>query len=535
MASLLPETPGRGRSRFSKALPSAPRKDSPKRRTKPTDTPLPALPKNAMPAPITIPRRPVGGGDGQKVGRPKASSVSTTISSVSTTISSGYSESLGLSDASDARSDTRSDSSSDERESLSGIDSEESGSPPPPLPQNDIQRRNLARSPKTPPQTHVLAQSSSGYSCAPTVTELWKRRSHKSDRSIKFPDLKLDRSNGSTAVSPPKQQEQSNRPIPFKLPRSNSGFRKHIPARPAPPQPPTHSALMGAKVTKLKEKHSRGKLDGIGTEDVGNISRQSNGIPQAQDENVSPIRLPTPKYNSGERGRLVETVRSPHTPTEASTPELPKRSDSRPKTDETTSRSSTQESSSRPSTHENGLLPSLSVTSSSDPVADYLTSTPSHSRDPSETLTITTTPITKSSPVTHSPNSTSTSTVRLPTPQKITFPTYPRAAHLSTKSANSLSPSFSPSFSPTSGIAIGPPLSNVQLDCYQSHRFMRNTRNKFCPVACMICARQDSEQRWRCSWCCLSACGSCMSLLAKVPDKDLRVVLDKIGRKGVRS
>ncbi|EPE37045.1 hypothetical protein GLAREA_09208 [Glarea lozoyensis ATCC 20868] len=521
MASLLPETPGRGRSRFSKALPSAPRHYSPKRLVKAEYSPLPPLPKDAMPAPITIPRRPVGGG---AVGRPKASSVSTTISSVSTAVSSGYSDSPGLSDGSDT--------SSDERESLSGADSEESG--PPALPQKDAQRRNL-RSPKTPPQTHVLAQSSSGYTCAPTVTELWKRRSTKSEKSIKFPDLKLDRSNGSTAVSPPKQKERSDRSaIPFKLPRSNSSLRKHIPARPAPPQPPTDSILMGAKISKLKEKHSRGKLDGFASEDEFAMSRDDQAQTQTQNENVSPSNLTSPKSLATKENAIVQTIPLPRTPIEGAAPEVPKRSDSRPKSDETISRPPTQDSSSRPSTHETGtattLLPSVSITSSPDPVTEYLnSSTPSHSRDTSDTQTIISTPTAKSTPETSSPTSASTSTIRIPTPQKITFPTYPVAAYL-TPQRSSSSP-----LSPSNSIPGGPSLSIVQLECYQSHRFMRNARNSFCPVACMICRRQDSEQRWRCSWCCLSACGSCMSLLAKVPGKDVRVVLEKVGRRGSRS
>jgi hypothetical protein len=522
MASLLPETPGRGRSRFSKALPSAPREDSPERLIKPQYSPLPPLPKDAMPAPITIPRRPVGSGVSEKLGRPKAPSVSTTISSV-------YSASTGLSEGSDT--------SSDERDSLSGVDSEETG-PPPPLPKKDVQRRGLAGSPKTPPQTHVLAQPSSGYTCAPTVTELWKRRSGKSDRSIQFPDLKLDRSNGSTAVSPPKQQEQSERSlqsIPFKLPRSTASLRRHVPARPAPPQPPTDSILMGAKITKLKEKHSRGKPDEFVTEEVVAMGRPDGQI-QIQNGNIRPARLATPEYLDDEKKAVSTPTTPPYTPPEEPAPELPKRSDSRPTMNGTNSRPSTQDTASQLSIQRRDitptLLPSVSVASSEDPVTDYLTSTPSHSRDTSETLTITTTPITKSSPQ----PSQSSSTVRVSTPQsppsakpqsptspksvlsptKINFPTYPAPAVLA------------------GAVSQGPPISTVQLNCYQSHRFMRSTRNTLCPVACMVCQRRDADQRWRCSWCCLSACSSCMGILASVPGKDLRVVLDRVG-KGVRA
>jgi len=71
MLSLLPDTPGRGRSRFSKVLPEPPRAASqPRKALSPTsnsrnsplpplpNSPLPPLPKDNMAATIT--RRPVG-------------------------------------------------------------------------------------------------------------------------------------------------------------------------------------------------------------------------------------------------------------------------------------------------------------------------------------------------------------------------------------------------------------------------------------------------------------------------------------------
>jgi hypothetical protein len=76
----------------------------------------------------------------------------------------------------------------------------------------------------------------------------------------------------------------------------------------------------------------------------------------------------------------------------------------------------------------------------------------------------------------------------------------------------------------------GLPLSTLHFDCYQSHKFMRSSRNTLCPVACMICQKRDAEMRWKCTWCCLSACGSCMQMLSSIPGKDLRVCLGRIGK-----
>jgi hypothetical protein len=79
---------------------------------------------------------------------------------------------------------------------------------------------------------------------------------------------------------------------------------------------------------------------------------------------------------------------------------------------------------------------------------------------------------------------------------------------------------------------VGPCVEKVHLECYQSHRFMRGAKNTLCPVACMICEGKDTEPRWRCTWCCLSACASCMQVLSSIPGRDLAVCLERIRGKG---
>jgi len=126
MASTLPETPGRGRSRFSKALPAAPRQSSPSSmKSNLRHSPLPPLPKDAMPPRMSIPRRPVGG---SKIDHARASSMAS--------VSSVYSDSPGL-------SRSISDSTNNSRDSLSGGDSEIG--PSPPLPLKDEQRQQAAK------------------------------------------------------------------------------------------------------------------------------------------------------------------------------------------------------------------------------------------------------------------------------------------------------------------------------------------------------------------------------------------------------
>ena len=44
----------------------------------------------------------------------------------------------------------------------------------------------------------------------------------------------------------------------------------------------------------------------------------------------------------------------------------------------------------------------------------------------------------------------------------------------------------------------------------------------------MVCQKEDRESRWRCTWCCLSACKDCMNLLTE-NGRDLVVVKEKLG------
>ena len=414
MESTSPKTPGRGRSRFSKALPTPP---ASRAKSPPSlHSPLPPLPKEKMSTTIAILRRPVGGGQTNN---------SKTISIAS--VSSVYSDSPGL-------SRSISDSSNITKDSLSAV------SETPPLPPKDSQRQ--FGTPKTP---NILG---SPLLNSPPRPEIWRRRSVKSDRSISFPELKLEKSNGSTASPPSRKErppERSLPAIPNQLPRSIAG-RKPVPARPAPAQP------MGNKIAKLKD-----KLE----------SKDEAPYP-------SPKQLPTPEYLKTDKQPLTPQVLSPvspETPPE-DPPQVPQKSDSRP---------------------------------------NLLTT---HSRDTSETLTITSEPV-----VMRSPQPQKAYVARILTPQ----PSPPPASPPPPINFPGLPPAAEGTIFP------GPALDIVHLECYQSHKFMRSSRNTMCPVACMICQNKDVEMRWKCTWCCLSACGACMQVLASIPGKDLRICLERIG------
>lgn len=76
-----------------------------------------------------------------------------------------------------------------------------------------------------------------------------------------------------------------------------------------------------------------------------------------------------------------------------------------------------------------------------------------------------------------------------------------------------------------------PPITLIHFNCYQSHRRVLKLPNKHYPVPCMICKVDNTEQRWKCAWCCLRVCTECMDALRKVEGKDLRVVVRALQEK----
>jgi len=76
-----------------------------------------------------------------------------------------------------------------------------------------------------------------------------------------------------------------------------------------------------------------------------------------------------------------------------------------------------------------------------------------------------------------------------------------------------------------------PPIGLTHFNCYQSHRRVLKLPNKHYPVPCMICKVDNTEQRWKCAWCCLRVCTECMDALRKVEGKDLRVVVRALQEK----
>ncbi len=485
MLSSYPQFSAGGRSRFSKVLPAPPDSPSspqvslppppslPLHSSKQMTVPSPPLETDAAPSlpaltraatTMSIPRRPVGA----QPNHVKTASSSSSIYSESPGISKRFSDS----------------STSDTKDSLSGIDSEEAGPTTPSPPSKD------SRTQHEPPQSacNDLARPLTILKSSPPRPEIWKRRSVKSNKSISFTSLKLDWSNGSTA-SPPRKQEPSADPP---LPRSLRG-RKPVPSRPAPhPQPD----LMGGKLAKLKNKLLRDRPDKSGNAAKVESYPSSHQYGAFQ-QLPKPGELESDKIDN-------EPPSVPH----VLTPSLP----DTPPVDDAPAASQKSQSW--------DLIPEVNALQATNELTLLASK---HSRQSSETLTVTSEPTVMQSPqpqkafavgiLTPQPSPAKTSPLSLPTPavHSIRFPILPQIA-------------------PPGTVMPGLPVTELQLDCYQSHKYMRGTKNTLCPVACMVCGRKDREQRWNCTWCCLSACGPCMKVLTSLPERDLSECLERIRR-----
>jgi hypothetical protein len=457
---------GQSQSRVSKALPPPPPPPA-----APSDTgirgksnPFPTQ-NRALPA---IPRRPVGNqGDNMTV-RSMRSASSTTSESPKMVQSFGSIANNGSMDAAEIES------------------------VPPPPPKHNNGPPQLPEISKTTNHLYSLSISSTGSNPSSPQSELWRRRSIKIDKSATISDLKLNKSNGSTATpsstnqpsSPPKSEHSlpslPSESIPAIVGLPGRNIRKAVPVheQAAPPN------AMGSKPSKISNAGMRVVSD---VKDMARIGGKSEA------SRISPVkRLPTPDYQPTDKPLQQQlspqlfSPASPVTPSSVTSPgfrrdslylgEQPAGPDPpKPRDDRI-------------------LLPSL------------------RPKERFEKLTATTEDIVLESPQPQKPTTTSNVLAHQPAPSvDIVSSTLPVPA------------------SPH-GVSSAAPLSVVHLNCYQSHKFMRSSRNDICPVECMVCEMKDKERRWMCNWCSLRCCDPCMKGLVQVPGKDLRKFLESIGK-----
>lgn len=372
----------------------------------------------------------------------------------------------------------------------STVAAEIEGVPPPP-PKHNNGPPQLPEIPRSTNHLYSLSISSTGSNPSSPQSELWRRRSVKSDKSATISDLKLNKSNGSTATpsstnqpSPPKHEHS----LPF-LPSESTRAIVGLPGRNIRKPVPVHEQAappndMGSKPSKISNAGIRVISD---VKDMARIGGKS------EVSRISPVkRLPTPDYQPTDKPLQQQlspqlfSPASPVTPSSVTSPGF--RRDSLYLGEQPTGPDPPNPRDDRT------LLPSL------------------RPKERFEKPTASMEDIVPQSPRPQKPSSTSAVQEHQPPP-----------------SVDAVSSTL-PVLASPHGVSSAAALSIVHLNCYQSHKFMRSSRNDICPVECMVCEMKDKERRWMCNWCSLRCCDPCMKGLVQIPGKDLRKFLESIGK-----
>ena len=354
--------------------------------------------------------------------------------------------------------------------------------------------------------------------------ELWKRRSTKTDNNLVVPELRLETSNGSTALpihnSAPAPETQMRRFISalppqtsHTLPGRNIGTFVTEPSQASPLQSPTPVYVRTSEETMGQcsshvQKKNQGPIDHAA--DLKKpIPSPNKPIPSKM---PVPVHPPTPEYQKNDvRTPVLETILSPLSP--ASSPE-PTQDAPSPSSQE--SRHGAVRINSPPlrpaggvETTEQSTIPSVALYKED---LDRLNSDDSqgsglHQVQPQER--------TETAPIRDRRKQEQDET------RHLTLGSTPHAEK-------------SPVSNVYKGIAEdrervieATPLTVVHYRCYKQHRHFRQSPNLNCPLACQTCHRKDSEMRWRCNWCALRICRTCMDMLV-ASNRNVDVLLEKI-------
>ncbi|KAI8159562.1 hypothetical protein K4K49_000636 [Colletotrichum sp. SAR 10_70] len=68
------------------------------------------------------------------------------------------------------------------------------------------------------------------------------------------------------------------------------------------------------------------------------------------------------------------------------------------------------------------------------------------------------------------------------------------------------------------------PIKESMLDCYARHRTVDRTRNRNYALSCQTCGKADTEDRFKCQWCYVRMCASCLTVFNR-NGRDLRQLL----------
>ncbi|KAB5558509.1 hypothetical protein GE09DRAFT_115859 [Coniochaeta sp. 2T2.1] len=415
-----------------------------------------------------------------------------------------------------------------------------------------------------------LTQSSPVVSPEPTLTQspqsqpqIWRRRSLKAEKNLAVTELKLVSSNGSTTsastVPTPAPPPKDPSPTLLQADHSISGTtRSPLPTGPNAAFPgrnirpvasrqqlvedgPDSTGQEASRVKNTLKKADRG-------EDAGVTRRASppSATTHSKTSSISsPVRLPTPEYDTGDfKAPIVETIISPVSP--ASSPELPSEPRQQRPVQEAkgvrhiksnSSFSSSQSTAKAAPSHNLAQKPSLQGLGHRPPVG--LPSNPAASRKEapqpqSQFPARTTSKAPTSSPSNDRPTPApkgrtisevgSIETIKASTrPEQFLPAPETRLVREEAREDDSTDHPGAERFPrnwwkkeiPRDTIFQLPPISEKHHRCLTRHRLMPEVRNIYYPVACQACGLKDTSFRYTCSSCNLRVCKSCRMTLGK--------------------
>lgn len=88
---------------------------------------------------------------------------------------------------------------------------------------------------------------------------------------------------------------------------------------------------------------------------------------------------------------------------------------------------------------------------------------------------------------------------------------------------------------PSSGaIFKAPALRQTHFKCYQKHKSMLRRPNRRYALACQTCQKEDTEDRFSCSFCYVRMCEACLKTF-ETKQRDLQALLDELSNNGTLS
>ena len=443
-----------------------------------------------------------------------------------------------------------------------------SSPPPPPPPSKDIGNQQSG----SPTRGFGVGQDLGAAS--PPRQQIWRRRSFKGSREL--PNLHLDYSHGSTAST---SSISTITPAQKPLPPVKSGPSHHNPGKASTSRSaePAERELASQPPAKDKQKMGHGTSKMRQLKNKFHISRRSDdSTKSSKSDQTGPMvnRPPTPEYRKEDvKTPVVSTFISPVSP--ASSPEPPHNDSLDMSKDHVDRQSETPlEAEAKPAARRTAHAPAPSLQLAKS-LPDLKTKAPPVTHEPMPPASAypnggRNSPAPDAAPRGRQqgppgamPPSRNTSarpssrgSVRPGAPGRFSGPE-PEARWARSASGDlcykgrdgTLYPEMKEDLNdpdpkamqfpmktpdelpPLGAVFKAMPLKDSHFNCYQRHKTMLRRANKRYPLACQVCEKQDSEDRFSCNFCYVKMCTSCLEAF-ETKGRDLKALQTELANNG---